>query len=112
MPAPSVKARSRPLIGHAKQAQTNLEALLGAALLAAAAAMVMRHLLDRQGGAIRSGLAQEIVVHPARTVATGMLGRVIAGMTSAGSGSPRIIDPNWAVLECARPLHRCGQSRS
>ncbi len=79
------------LLGHAKQAQTNIETVLGAALLLGAAAMVLRYVLDRRGGESRSGLVHEIAVHPVRTVLIGMVGGVIVGMTSVGSGSLMII---------------------
>ncbi len=79
------------VVGNAKEAQTNIETILGAALLLGAAAMVLRYVLDRRGGGSRSGLVHEIVVHPARTVAIGMIGGVIVGMTSVGAGSLMII---------------------
>ena len=79
------------VLGNAKEAQTNIETILGAALLVGAAAMVLRYVLDRRGGGSRSGLVHEIAVHPARTVAIGMVGGVIVGMTSVGAGSLMII---------------------
>jgi uncharacterized membrane protein YfcA len=79
------------LMGHAKAAQTNIETILGAALLLGAAAMVLRYILDRRAGENRSAEVHEIVPHPVRTVAVGMIGGVIVGMTSVGSGSLMII---------------------
>ncbi len=79
------------LMGNAKTAQTNIEKALGAALLLGAAAMVLRYVLDRRGGEGRLGRVHEIVPKPLRTVAIGMIGGVIVGMTSVGSGSLMII---------------------
>ncbi len=79
------------VLGHAKSAQTNIEKVLGAALLIGAAAMVLRYLLDRRTASSRTGLVQEIVPRPLRTVAIGMIGGVVVGLTSVGSGSLMII---------------------
>ncbi|MGA2321426.1 MAG: sulfite exporter TauE/SafE family protein [Solirubrobacteraceae bacterium] len=79
------------LMGHAKAAQQNIQMALGAALLLGAGAMVLRYILDRRSGETRGGVVHEVVVHPARTVAIGMIGGVIVGMTSVGSGSLMII---------------------
>jgi uncharacterized membrane protein YfcA len=78
-------------MGHAKAAQQNIETALGAALLLGAAAMVLRYVMDSRSGAGRTGTVQEIVPHKARTVAIGMIGGVVVGMTSVGSGSLMII---------------------
>jgi uncharacterized protein len=79
------------LLGGAKSAQLNIEKALGAALLLGAAAMVLRYVLDRRTGESRTGAVHGITAHPARTVAIGMIGGVIVGMTSVGSGSLMII---------------------
>ncbi len=79
------------LMGHAKAAQTNIETALGVALLLGAAAMVLRYILDRRSSEGRTAAVHEIVPHPVRTVAIGMIGGVIVGMTSVGSGSLMII---------------------
>jgi uncharacterized protein len=79
------------LMGHAKSAQHNIETALGAALLVGAAAMVLRYVLDRRAGESRTGVVHEITPHPLRTVAIGMIGGVIVGITSVGSGSLMII---------------------
>ncbi len=78
-------------MGHAKSAQANIEKVLGAALLLGAAAMVFRYLLDRRGGEARTGKIHDIVAKPLPTIVIGMLGGVIVGMTSVGSGSLMII---------------------
>ena len=79
------------LIGHTKSAQKHIEVALGAALLIGASAMVLRYALDRRGGWGRNGIVHEITAKPLRTVAIGMIGGVIVGMTSVGSGSLMII---------------------
>jgi uncharacterized protein len=79
------------VMGHAKSAQHNIEIALGAALLVGASAMVLRYVLDRRTGQDRTGVVHAIVPRPLRTVAIGMIGGVVVGMTSVGSGSLMII---------------------
>jgi uncharacterized protein len=79
------------LMGNSKAAQENIEMVLGAALLVGASAMVLRYFLDRRSGQSRIGVVHNIDVKPARTVLIGMVGGVIFGMTSVGSGSLMII---------------------
>jgi uncharacterized membrane protein YfcA len=79
------------VMGNAKAAQQNIETALGAALLLGAAAMVLRYILDLRGGERRAGEIHAIVARPIPTVAIGMLGGVVVGMTSVGSGSLMII---------------------
>ncbi|MGH2864635.1 MAG: sulfite exporter TauE/SafE family protein [Solirubrobacteraceae bacterium] len=79
------------LMGHAKAAQENIEVALGAALLLGAAAMVLRYVLDRRSGGQRAGVVNAVEIHPLRTMAIGMVGGLIVGMTSVGSGSLMII---------------------
>ena len=78
-------------LGDSTNAQDNIERILGAALLLGAAAMVLRFVLDRRAGHTRQGVVNDIVVHPVRTVAIGMVGGLIVGMTSVGSGSLMIV---------------------
>ncbi len=79
------------LMGDAESAQKKIEVALGAALLVGAGAMVLRYLLDRRAGERRSAIVHEILARPLPTVAIGMLGGIIVGMTSVGSGSLMII---------------------
>jgi hypothetical protein len=79
------------VMGHAKSAQHNIEVALGAALLVGAGAMVLRYVLDRRAGQDRTGVVHAIVPRPLRTVAIGMIGGIVVGMTSVGSGSLMII---------------------
>ena len=78
-------------LGHAKSAQNKIETVLGIALLIGAAAMVLRYVLDRRTAQDRTGVVHDIEVHPARTVLIGMIGGIVVGMTSVGSGSLMII---------------------
>jgi uncharacterized membrane protein YfcA len=79
------------VMGHAKSAQTNVERVLGAALLLGAAAMVLRYYLDRRGGTERTGHIHQLLARPLPTVLIGAVGGVIVGLTSVGSGSLMII---------------------
>jgi uncharacterized membrane protein YfcA len=79
------------LMGQSHVAQDNVERGLGAALLIGAVAMTLRYVLDRRGGHHRSGAVHEIVVRPVPTVVIGMLGGIIVGITSVGSGSLIIV---------------------
>jgi uncharacterized protein len=72
-------------------AQGNVEIALGAALLVGAAAMVLRSLLDRRAGNRRRGAVGDITCRPLPTVGIGMIGGLIVGMTSVGSGSLMIV---------------------
>ncbi|HVS67139.1 MAG TPA: sulfite exporter TauE/SafE family protein [Mycobacteriales bacterium] len=77
--------------GNADSAQTEIERMLGSALLVGAAAMVLRFVLDYRAGNKREGVVHDIDIHPLRTVAIGMVGGVVVGMTSVGSGSLMIV---------------------
>jgi uncharacterized membrane protein YfcA len=79
------------LMSHAKSAQHNIETALGAALLAGAAAMVLRYLLDRRRGTGRTTAIHALTPRPVPTVLIGMLGGIVVGLTSVGSGSLMII---------------------
>jgi uncharacterized membrane protein YfcA len=78
-------------LGDSSSAQTHVEQVLGVALLVGAAAMVLRFVLDQRGGNRRQGAVSDVVVHPLRTVLIGMIGGVVVGMTSVGSGSLMIV---------------------
>jgi uncharacterized protein len=79
------------LIGGGGAAQQRVETVLGAALLIGAAAMVLRFALDVRGGLRRQGTVANVCVRPLPTVLIGMVGGVIVGMTSVGSGSLMIV---------------------
>src|SRR5438552_5168748 len=79
------------LMSHQKDAQHNIEIALGSALLLGAGAMVLRYVLDHRASSQRTGVVHEVVPRPLRTVAIGMIGGIVVGMTSVGSGSLMII---------------------
>jgi uncharacterized protein len=72
-------------------AQGNVEIALGAALLVGAAAMVLRAFLDHRAGNRRRGVVGDVTCRPLPTVVIGMIGGLIVGMTSVGSGSLMIV---------------------
>ena len=79
------------LLGNSRSAQTHVETALGAALLTGAAAMVVRYIMDVRNGGDRIGVIKDVVARPLPTLLIGMLGGVIVGMTSVGSGSLMIV---------------------
>jgi len=78
-------------LGNTAAAEQKVEILLGAALLVGAAAMVLRYVLDRRSGQRRIGTIQHVQVRPLPTIAIGMIGGLIVGLTSVGSGSLMIV---------------------
>jgi uncharacterized protein len=78
-------------LGNTSSAQKKVEIFLGAALLIGAAAMVLRYVLDRRSGNPRIGTITNVTVRPLPTIGIGMLGGLIVGMTSVGSGSLMIV---------------------
>ena len=79
------------LLGGPKTAQTNVERALGIALLVGAAAMVFRYYLDSRSGQARLAHIQELTARPLPTLAIGVLGGLVVGMTSVGAGSLMIV---------------------
>jgi uncharacterized membrane protein YfcA len=79
------------LMGYSSAAENNIQKALGAALLAGAAAMVLRLYLDRRQGQQRQGVVHGITLRPVPTVAIGMIGGLVVGITSVGSGSLMIV---------------------
>ena len=78
-------------LGNTAAAEQKVEILLGTALLVGAAAMVLRYVLDRRSGRRRIGTIQHVQVRPLPTIAIGMIGGLIVGLTSVGSGSLMIV---------------------
>jgi uncharacterized protein len=91
VPAAILGAYLLHLMGNSKAAQNNVEVALGIALLVGSTAMVWRMYLDRRGGHARAGIVHELVPRPRPTVAIGILGGIVVGMTSVGSGSLMIV---------------------
>jgi hypothetical protein len=78
-------------MGSRSPDQKNIEIALGAALLIGAGAMVLRYILDRRSPRARTGKIAEVTVRPVPTILIGMVGGLIVGITSVGSGSLMII---------------------
>ena len=91
MPAAFLGAYLLHLMGGSKVDQEKIEIVLGTALLVGAGAMVLRMALDRRAGNTRTAVVHEVVPRPLPTVAIGIVGGLIVGMTSVGSGSLMIV---------------------
>jgi uncharacterized membrane protein YfcA len=91
VPAALLGAYFLHLMGDSKSAQDNIERVLGSALLIGAAAMVFRYVLDRRSGNGRDHTIHQLVPRPLPTIAIGIIGGVIVGMTSVGAGSLMIV---------------------
>ena len=91
VPAALLGAYLLHLMGDSKSAQDNIERVLGAALLVGAGAMVLRYFLDRRSGNGRDETIHQLVPRPLPTIAIGIIGGVIVGMTSVGAGSLMIV---------------------
>lgn len=91
VPAAFLGAYLLRVIGHSKAAQHNVQIVLGAALLIGAAAMTLRLVLDRRIGRTRTGAVRQVQARPLLTIGIGIVGGIIVGMTSVGSGSLMIV---------------------
>jgi hypothetical protein len=92
VPAAFLGAYLLHIMGHTQTAQKHIETALGAALIVGASAMALRLGLDRRGGVNRrTASIRELRVRPAATVAIGLIGGLIVGMTSVGAGSLMIV---------------------
>ena len=91
-------------MGDSGSGQANIEIALGAALLIGSAPMVLRYILDKRSGRPRTGKIAEVTLRPVPTVLIGMVGGLIVGITSVGSGSLMII-----LLLFTYPLLSAGQ---
>jgi uncharacterized membrane protein YfcA len=92
------------VLGGSSAQQQNVETALGAALLAGTAAMVLRYVLDRRSGQQRTGSVARVQARPLVTILIGVIGGLIVGMTSVGSGSLMIV-----LLLFAYPALAAGQ---
>lgn len=79
------------LFGHGATLQHRLQWAIGAALLLAVAGMLVRAVLVRRQPADGAGSDETIVVRKVPTLLVGLVGGLIVGMTSAGSGSLIIV---------------------
>jgi uncharacterized membrane protein YfcA len=79
------------LMGHTSAAEQRVQTALGAALLLGAAAMVFRYVLDRRSGQTRGHAVHAVELRVGRTILIGMVGGIVVGLTSVGSGSLMIV---------------------
>jgi uncharacterized membrane protein YfcA len=91
VPAAFLGAYILHVLGNSKSATQHIETALGIALLLGAGAMALRFVLDRRTGAARLAAVHEIEPRPLATIAIGIVGGLIVGMTSVGSGSLMIV---------------------
>jgi uncharacterized protein len=91
VPAAFAGAYLLHVMGDSSSAETNIERALGAALLIGAGAMALRFVLDRRGGNERTAYITQVVPRPIPTLLVGLVGGLIVGMTSVGSGSLMIV---------------------
>jgi len=94
------------LLGNGPADQQHVEIALGAALLIGAAGMVVRFVMDRGSPRQQRTTAsvKQVRIRPVPTIAIGMVGGLIVGMTSVGAGSLMII-----LLLFTYPLLSAGQ---
>jgi uncharacterized protein len=75
-------------IGHRAAALNNLKILVGAALCFAVTMILLRQWLDRRADRLDiADLERPLVIRPLPTIAIGLVGGFIVGLTSAGSGA-------------------------
>ena len=79
------------LMGHSSAAEQRVQTALGAALLLGAAAMVFRYVLDRRSGQRRGTGVRQVRLRLVPTIVIGMVGGIVVGLTSVGSGSLMIV---------------------
>lgn len=91
VPAALLGAYALHGLGQSPGAEETVQIVLGAALLLGAIAMVVRTALDRRGGRGRDAHVGDVVVRPLPTLAIGVIGGFVVGMTSVGSGSLMIV---------------------
>ncbi len=91
VPAALLGAYLLHVIGNSASAQKLVETVLGAALLAGAAGMLLRYVLDRSHSQDRTAHVHDLQLRRIATLAIGVVGGVIVGLTSVGSGSLMIV---------------------
>ncbi len=104
VPAAVLGAFVLHLLGSSSAERDDVKTLLGVALLTGAGAMALRYALDRGSGQARAGVLEAIRPRPLATVAIGVVGGVMVGMTSVGAGSLMIV-----LLLFAYPTIGAGQ---
>jgi len=89
VPAAILGALLLRTLGTGADAETRIEIILGTALLLGAGSMALRALTRRGHGGLLP--ATELDVRPLPTVAIGLVGGLMVGLTSVGSGSLMIV---------------------
>ncbi|HLH46123.1 MAG TPA: sulfite exporter TauE/SafE family protein [Acidimicrobiales bacterium] len=79
------------LTGDSAGAELDVERVLGSALLLGALAMVVRVALDRRRGGTPTRDLSALLVRPVPTFLIGIVGGLLVGFTSVGSGSLMIV---------------------
>lgn len=79
------------LMGGTSAQQKNVQVVLGVALLAGTAAILLRAWLSRKSGLARTATIAGVRARPVATLAIGALGGLVVGMTSVGSGTLMIV---------------------
>ncbi|WP_426572098.1 sulfite exporter TauE/SafE family protein [Aquihabitans sp. McL0605] len=78
-------------LGGGEDLQNTIKVLLGVALLLAASTIVIKAVVQHRRGTTAVVSLDDITIRPALTVAIGVLGGVVVGMTSVGSGSLMVV---------------------
>jgi uncharacterized protein len=91
VPAAFLGAYILHLMGNSASAENTIEIVLGSALLIGVAAMLVRFVIDRRSGQARNAYVTDVAVRPLPTLCVGIVGGLIVGMTSVGSGSLMVI---------------------
>ncbi len=78
-------------LGNGERVQDLLKKLLGVALIVAASTIVAKIMVQRRRGTTAGGGLGDLVIRPLPTVAIGVIGGLVVGMTSVGSGSLMIV---------------------
>jgi uncharacterized membrane protein YfcA len=92
VPAAFAGAATVNLIGRGRNMDGQMKALLGGALLVAAAAALLKATLKNRQVVLPPGASQvPFALRPVQTVVIGVIGGFIVGMTSVGSGSLVIV---------------------
>jgi uncharacterized protein len=78
-------------LGDGEAVQDRIKLLLGLALLLAAASIIAKQRVAARRGVVSANDVGEVVVRPVPTVLVGVLGGLVVGMSSVGSGSLMIV---------------------
>jgi uncharacterized membrane protein YfcA len=78
-------------LNSGEQLQTRLKLMLGIALFLAAISMTAKNIVDKRRGRVVADSVEKIHVRPILTIAIGVVGGLLVGLTSVGSGSLIIV---------------------